>query len=207
MNMLEESRNDLTEIRLMMDRSSKFLSLSGLGGISAGIVALIGSAIAYYQIRSNETSAQPKNLTDLFFLDACVMLVLAIGLAMAFSIRMAKKKGLPVWNHTTKYLIGSLMVPLATGGIFSIILWYHGLVIFIAPSTLVFYGLALINSSKFTVNEIRYLAFGEIVLGLLAAMLLEQWLLLWAIGFGVLHIVYGIFLYMKYEHEKNRPTT
>jgi hypothetical protein len=112
---------------------------------------------------------------------------------------MARKKQLPVWDHTTKHLLGSLLIPLGTGGIFCFILWYHGLVLLIAPVTLIFYGLALLNSSKFTVPDIRYLALAEIVLGLLATLLLDDWLFIWAIGFGVLHIVYGIFLYVKYE--------
>jgi predicted lysophospholipase L1 biosynthesis ABC-type transport system permease subunit len=199
MNTIDESLKDLTEIRSMMERSSKFLSLSGLAGVSAGVVALTGAGAAYFTLNRNETLEQQRNLLDFFIYDAIAVLTFALGLAIFFSVRMAKKKNLPVWNHTAKYLLYSLLVPLASGGLFCLILWYHGLVILIAPSTLVFYGLALLNSSKFTVTEIRYLALAEIVLGLLATLLLDYWLAFWSIGFGLLHIAYGILIYVKYE--------
>ena len=41
---------DLQAIREIMERSSKFLSLSGLSGIFAGVCALIGAAIAWFII-------------------------------------------------------------------------------------------------------------------------------------------------------------
>lgn len=40
---------DLAEIRAIMQRSTKFFSLSGLAGVSAGVFALIGAAVVYYQ--------------------------------------------------------------------------------------------------------------------------------------------------------------
>ena len=47
---MKEEQNyiqDIAEMRSMMERSSKFLSLSGLAGIMAGIYALSGAYIAY----------------------------------------------------------------------------------------------------------------------------------------------------------------
>ena len=199
MNEIESRLKDISEIRSMMERSSKFLSLSGLAGVAAGTVALIGAALAYQQLRINDGLAEKNNLLTFFVVDAAVVLVLAIGLAIFFSTRMAKKKALPIWTTTTKHMLASLLMPLSTGGVFCFILWYHGLVLLIPPATLIFYGLALLNTSTYTTTEIRYLALAEIMLGLLATLLLESWLVLWAIGFGLLHIAYGIFMYRKFE--------
>ena len=199
MNPKDDPIKDLSEIRSMMERSSKFLSLSGLAGVSAGIVALVGAAAAGWHIRNNEGNSEQRNLLTFFVLDATIVLILALLLAIFFTTRMAKRKGLSVWGSTTKYLLMSLLIPLAAGGIFCMILWYHGLAILIAPSTLIFYGLALLNTTKYTLEEIRYLALFEIGLGLMASLLLDSWLIMWALGFGILHIVYGIFMYMKYE--------
>ena len=66
---------------------------------------------------------------------------------------------------------------------------------------LIFYGLALINSSKYTFFEIRYLGIAEIVLGLIASVFVSSGLILWAAGFGLLHIIYGIIMYYKYERK------
>ncbi|HTK83019.1 MAG TPA: hypothetical protein VL633_12060 [Bacteroidota bacterium] len=197
MNKVEESIKDLSEIRSMMERSSKFLSLSGLSGVSAGIVALLGSACAYWY-RDVYVSGD-KDFFQFLLLDAAAVFILAVGLAVLFSTRMAKKNNLPVWDHTAKHLTNSLLTPLITGGFFCVLLWYHGDVRLIVPAMLVFYGLALNNCSKLTVSEIQYLALGEIVLGLLAMVFPQSWLLLWALGFGALHIVYGALLYVKYE--------
>lgn len=199
MNEIDQRLKDLSDIRSMMERSSKFLSLSGLAGVSVGIIALMGAAAAYRRLSINKTLAEPENVLTFFILDAVAVLLLAVGFAIFFTTRMARKKGLPVWSNTTKYLLTSLVIPLATGGVFCLILWYHGLVLLIPAATLMFYGLALLNSSKHTLEEIRYLAAAEILLGLATALLLDHWLIFWSIGFGALHIVYGIFMYLKYE--------
>ncbi|HET7153671.1 MAG TPA: hypothetical protein VFJ29_07870 [Candidatus Kapabacteria bacterium] len=187
----------LAEIRSMMERSSKFLSLSGLAGISAGVAALLGAGAAYWRMQSGEA-----DLSTFLLLDAAAVLVLAIGLAVLFTRRMAKKKGIPAWSNTTKYILEGLLIPLSIGGIFCIILWQSGnpvLIGLIGGATLLFYGLALINTSKFTAPEVRNFGFVETALGLLAAAMPEYWLIIWALGFGVLHIVYGAVVYMKYE--------
>ena len=56
-----------------------------------------------------------------------------------------------------------------------------------------------VNASKYTLNDIRYLGLTEIFLGLVALVFLEYSLLFWAIGFGLVHIIYGIVMYYKYE--------
>jgi hypothetical protein len=92
-----------------------------------------------------------------------------------------------------------MVIPLAAGGIFCISLLWHGQIAFIAPATMVFYGLALVNASKYTLNDVRYLGVIEIVTGLIASAVIEYGLLFWAFGFGIVHIVYGITMYYKYE--------
>jgi hypothetical protein len=59
----------------------------------------------------------------------------------------------------------------------------------------------LINASKYTFNDIRYLGFCEIILGLGAAVYVGYGLYFWALGFGILHIIYGAMMYYKYERK------
>jgi len=68
----------------------------------------------------------------------------------------------------------------------------------VAPLTLIFYGLALVNASKYTLSEIRSFGIAEIVLGLIAMAFIGYGLLFWAIGFGLLHIIYGIIMHVRY---------
>ncbi len=207
--------DQLKEIRQIMEKSTKFISLSGISGVWVGFVALAGIAAvlfsfdSYFFTRYSEGGVytldkllnckELHKLIRFVLIDAVIMLVLAIGGATLFTMHKAKKKGLSVWDNTAKRFLVSLMVPLATGGIFTLILIYHGMFEMAGPATLIFYGLALFNAGRYTLNDIRFLGLFEILLGLLAALFLGYTAIFWAIGFGLLHIIYGLVMYFKYE--------
>lgn len=198
-----------------MERSTRFISLSGLTGVFAGAVALLGALAVYVYQREfffsryqNQGVFLPEELMSgseltnfivFSFVDAFVVLVLALSFGVFFTTRNARRKGLPFWDATVKRMLINLFIPLVAGGVFCLILLYHHLIYLIAPSTLIFYGLALINASKFTLNDVRYLGICEIILGLVAMVFIGYGLVFWAVGFGVLHIVYGLAMYIKYE--------
>ncbi|MGF7231820.1 hypothetical protein [Arachidicoccus sp.] len=204
--MKNKHQEDLSHIRAMMERSSRFISLSGLSGILAGITALVGVAIGLYifhlhgyAYNFSGRAVYSTKIVSQLVVTAIIILLLSIFGGIYFTIRKSKKEDLPIWTNTTKQLLINLFVPLIAGGIFCCALLYHQLFIFITPATLLFYGLALINASKYTYDEIYYLGIFEIILGLAAAFFLEKGLLFWAIGFGLLHILYGIKMYRKYN--------
>lgn len=202
---IKEHLKDIQAMRAMMERNSKFLSLSGLSGVSAGLCALAGAVAAWWFLgRSSAYPSAPivygkAELYSFFALDAGLVMLFAVGLAALFSRRMAKKKNLPLWTPTSKLLLINLFLPLATGGAFCLILLWHGSIGFIPSAMLLFYGMALLNASKFTLPEIRYLAITELVLGLACAVWVGHSLIFWALGFGIAHIVYGAVMYFKYE--------
>jgi hypothetical protein len=201
----QEHLNNLSEIRSLMERSSSFLSLSGLSGISAGIIGLITSIYVYTQLgilieHNRDYSTAGLNDTVFFFiLFAGIVLIVTFGAVIFFTARKAHKKGLPVWNGSAKRLVVNLFIPLITGGIFCLILAHHLLFDFIAPSMLLFFGLALLNASKYTFGEIKVLGISEIVLGLVSMYWTTLGLFFWAIGFGLFNIIYGVYMYIKYE--------
>jgi hypothetical protein len=198
---------DIAEMRSMMERSSKFLSLSGLAGIMAGIYALSGANIAYkifyfnpdQIVDGNIIPGRPSSgLLKVIFL-AIIILVLAIGTAIFLSYKKANKRGEKLWNPTAKRLLINMAVPLIAGGLLILILISKGLIGLIAPFTLLFYGLALYNASKFTYAEVRSLGLIEIGLGLISSYFMGYGLIFWALGFGVVHIIYGIYMHYRYE--------
>ena len=206
---MKQHLQDLTEIRSMMERSSRFISLSGLSGIFAGVFALVGAYVAYQRILQDNTGEYLNLLNNtpllrFIVVDGIVVLTFSLIFAFYFTARQARKKGLKLWDATSKRLLLNMAVPLIAGGFFCLILLQQAPDL-IDCATLVFYGLALVNASKYTFDDIRYLGYIEIVLGL-ACGLLNEWrigLLLWAIGFGIFHIVYGIVMYNKYEKKHN----
>lgn len=202
---------DIADIKQMMERSSKFLSLSGLSGVFAGIYALCACYIAYNLFQFNpkqlyysneEISIHNIDLRNTFIL-AVVVLILAIITAAVFSYKNAIKHSGSVWNLTTRRLIINLMIPLITGGIIMLMLIYHNLIGWLAPFSMIFYGLSILNASKYTFNDIRSLGMIQIILGITACIHIELGLIIWAIGFGLMHIIYGIYLHLKYERESN----
>ena len=215
----EDQLGHLSEIKNMMEKSSRFLSLSGLTGIFAGIYALVGAYLVYsdFNIISSDaasvtysefiktansgTDSVILKIQSLFTIGA-IVLVLSLVTGYIFTSRKAKKQNLNVWDSTTKRMVVSLSIPLIAGGIFCLILIKHEVVGLIAPATLIFYGLALLNASKYTFNDIKYLGVLEIVLGLVSAYYIGRGLLFWAVGFGILHIVYGTVMYYRYDQNK-----
>lgn len=205
----------IQDIRQMMKKSTRFLSLSGLSGVFAGLYALIGAYVASlflnkfarsYQediIRGNEigTNEMVYGLYLDFILIAAGVLVFSIITAYFFSNRKAKREGNRLFDHTAIRVLINLAIPLVAGGVFCMALLYHGAIVYIAPAMLLFYGLALINASKYTYDDIRYFGICEVVLGLINAFNLGNGLLYWAFGFGVLHIVYGATMWYKYERK------
>lgn len=202
-----EHLQTLTEIRSLMERSSRFLSLSGLSGVSAGVIALIGAGVVYLRLRTDwmrvlsyerlEPHDQP--IREFLLTVAIVVLVAALLSGSYFTIRKARRQGLSVWNTISRRLLWAMAVPLATGGIFCLALFYYNLIWLTFPVTLIFYGLALYNGSKYTLRDVESLGYCEIGLGLLSLFWPGYNLLAWAIGFGLLHIVYGLGMYFKYE--------
>ncbi|MBN2173620.1 MAG: hypothetical protein JW731_05790 [Bacteroidales bacterium] len=204
---------DLQEIKNLMERSSRFLSLSGLSGVSAGIIALIAAVIAYYllyfgQIKYDESfylirpmkeSGDELNLLPKLLILAIATFTLAFASAYYFSWRKSKKYNYSLWDHTTRRLLFQLFIPLVAGGIFSLILIDRNDGTLLASVTLIFYGLALVNAGKYTLSEVQYLGISEIMLGLLAGIFTHWGLVFWAFGFGILHIIYGLVMYYRYE--------
>ena len=204
----------LEEIKQMMDRGSRFVSLSGWSGVAAGICALIAAWLAgkkFNQYGINESDYLKPNYTndanflqfqrDLLML-ALITFAAAFFFAFLFTWLRSKKTGVPVWGFTARKVIINVAVPMVVGALFIwriTVLGAYGLV---APACLLFYGLALINGSKYTVSEVRYLGYMQIVLGIISLWTMSYGLYFWAAGFGVLHILYGIMMWNKYERNE-----
>jgi hypothetical protein len=206
----EELHDELASIRNIMERSSKFISLSGLSGILAGVYALIGASIVYKELypqlpKLNRSTiglfyGSDMSVNALYVLAvALIVFIVSIGTGVFLTIRKAKKNNQPVWGNTSRTLLLNMLVPLITGGVLILILLNRGYYNVVSPLCLIFYGLALINASNFTFKDVRYLGLLEIILGLISACIPNYGLQFWAIGFGVLHIIYGSIMYLKYD--------
>jgi len=197
---------DITEIKNMMDRSSRFISLSGLSGLLAGIYCLVGATLAYTTLYTDATTMGnygtvlvSQDKVQRLFLIAISVIVLSLVTGISFSMRKAKKSNESLWNSSSRRLVINFAIPLVTGGFFILFLIEKEILGLVAPLTLLFYGLACVNASKYTLGDVRYLGITLIILGLLSTWFLGYGLLFWALGFGVCHILYGGIMYFKYD--------
>lgn len=197
----------LQQIHTMMQRSSRFISLSGLSGVAAGFWALAGSYLAYVHIAEYYNDYRQQGYSGAAFQKlelnllgiAAAVLAAALLSALYFTWRRTKSTGASLWDRSSRLLTINTLIPIVAGGLFILAMLQYNEWRFVAPLSLVFYGLGLVNGSKYTVSDIRYLGFMEIALGLANTQAIGYGLWFWAVGFGVLHIIYGFGMWWKYE--------
>lgn len=216
MNEQQQTLEELQHIKTMMERSSRFISLSGLSGIAAGICALVGAWFANDTIVQNGGAAGYREVvTRTFaftslqdFMDhrlfriAVYTFFAALFSAILFTYLRSKKNKVPMWGYTSRRLLVNVSIPMIAGGIYLLKEMQFGNYGLIAPGCLIFYGLALVNAAKYTLSEIRYLGYCQIILGMVNCWFVGYGLYFWAVGFGVLHIIYGTVMWYKYERTK-----
>jgi hypothetical protein len=219
--MSEQSQHleTIQDIRQLMQKSSRFISLSGLSGVAAGVCALVAAWITQGKIAeyraANGLPAGPfgefdrdgsyffhpgyRQLEHQLILIAGITVVVAFTLAFLFTYLRSKKTGVPIWGFMARKVMINVCVPMVAGGLVLLRLLDFGAYGMIAPCCLIFYGLALINAGKYTFQEIRYMGYGQLVLGALNLWLNGYGLIFWAVGFGLLHILYGFLMWWKHE--------
>ncbi len=199
--------DDIHEIKNLMNRSTQFISLSGMSGVLAGIYALGGAYYASELLhRRREDGLVYVTLESTTFLEVVVVaaVVLTMSLLTAFILTRfkAKRCGEKIWNSTSKRLAINFLIPFVTGGIFATLLLRNGVYGLIAPVTLIFYGLSCVNASKYTFRDVRYLGLTMIIIGLISTEMPGYGLEFWALGFGICHIIYGGIMYFKYDRKQ-----
>lgn len=214
----QDHLDELSRIRGLMDRSTRFLSLSGLSGVIAGAAALVGAYAAHEHYQAISWSGRhpllgammsvmpsewlegaARDHVRFLVIDGLVVLAVALLGALWFTWRRSKRTGQSLWDASARRLMVNLFLPLVAGGLFALALLFNGALLMVPSATLVFYGLALLNASKYTLDEIRWLGLSEAALGVAAAFWPTAGLLFWALGFGVLHIFYGGLMYLRHE--------
>lgn len=198
----EDYLKDISEIKNLMNKSSRFISLSGLSGILAGVYALIGAAIAYWLVISYSGGTLYIFHGWVFWIAMFVLFMVALLSAVTgiiLTTSKAKKNNEKIWDNSSRRLLFNFLVPLAVGGIYCIIILSQGRYGQTGGLMLIFYGLALVNASKYSIGNIKYLGFIQIILGLIASYYPGFGFWLWVLGFGVMHIIYGTWMHFKYD--------
>jgi hypothetical protein len=198
----EQSLAAIQDIKRIMERSSRFISLSGWSGIAAGVCALGGAWVATHFIVQYKTGTiQASLLENMLVLVAGATFVAAFISSFIFTYIRSRREGIAVWGNSAQRLVFNTSVPLVAGAFVvyrMLVLGEYGL---IAPSCLIFYGLALVNGSRYTLGEVKYLGYFQVALGIINLWMPGNGLYFWTLGFGLLHIIYGVVMWWKYERQ------
>lgn len=206
----QEYLESLAVIRSMMEKSGRFFSLGGISGIIIGIIALGSAGVAQWFTVGHKAMFRAHRLYgdvtalelryDLFRDELALRLLglaictlgAAVLVSLFFSIRQARREGYSILSKPALNLAFNFCLPLSVGGFMCLYFLYRGDIAYIAPAMLLFYGLALFTASRYSVENLSYLALAEIALGLLCMFFPGRGLLFWALGFGISHIIYGV---------------
>ncbi|MHA7843806.1 MAG: hypothetical protein ACX93I_10830 [Winogradskyella sp.] len=198
----EDYLKDISEIKHLMNKSSRFISLSGLSGILAGIYALVGASVAFWLVNTYSDGVLFIFHGWVFWTCMAVLILIALLSALTgviLTVRKAKKNDEKIWDNSSRRLLLNFLIPLMVGGIYCLIILDQGRYGQTGGLMLIFYGLALVSASKYSLGDIRYLGYIQIVLGLIASYYPGYGFWLWVIGFGIMHIMYGTWMHFKYD--------
>jgi heme/copper-type cytochrome/quinol oxidase subunit 3 len=197
MSTQQQNLEALQDIRKMMDRSSRFISLSGWSGIVAGAFALAGAGFASQEL--SESTDDPALLQASLINIAALVFAGAFISAIVLTYFKSRKQGVAFWGPSAKRLVWNTLLPMIAGGLLIWRMIQQEQFELVPATSLIIYGLALINGSKFTLGEVRYLGYAELLVGIICLWNTPMNLFFWAFGFGILHIFYGIAMWYKYE--------
>lgn len=200
-----EAINTLNEIKDLMKKSSRFQTISGLSIIIIGIYASIVSLGAWLLLGDHEPyswlpswsldlSINTPTRTWVAILCALALVVVSFGTVCIMSYAKTKRQNHQFsFDQTVRRPLLHFFVPAVTGGLLCLAMLLQGHYGLTSSFMLVFYGLALINCSHYTTSSIALLGYGELLLGIIDCFLISHGILFWFLGFGLWHIVFGIF--------------
>ncbi|MDR2233250.1 MAG: hypothetical protein LBE56_09025 [Tannerella sp.] len=205
----KEVLSTLSDIRNMMEKSSRILSLSGMSAVVVGVFAGLAAVVAHVILGGGSLAAWlprfdycPVCKVQMLVLLAGFLILVCMATAYLFARRKAKRKNQRfAFDLTARRLLWNFFMPLAAGGVLCVSFLWQQQYDLLSAIMLIFYGLALINLSNYTYSNTRYLGYAQLLLGLADSFVPGHSLLFWTAGFGLFHIVYGIYFYLKFDRQ------
>jgi hypothetical protein len=183
---LREAREDLRVIRQVMERSTRYSTLSGLSGVLVGLVAVMGAFV---------TRALPHIYTHPLRLGAIwfIVLLLAVGIDFGRNKRRAALVGKRVVSPLGVHIIGAALPAFFAGAVFTAFCALHHLLPDIWGVWMLCYGLAICAVGLYSVRPVSYLGGAFVLAGALTLLLpITQPLDMMWITFGGFHVFYGL---------------
>jgi len=192
---------DISQIKNLMAESSKFLVFTtGLSGLFSGLFAIAGITYIYFlaEGKVNDIQELVTNYKSTIAIVLVVTLAFSTLITFLLTKRNAKSNGQNPWNPIAKKMVFNFYSVGILGGIYVLILFFQEKYEFIVELMLIFYGMALLNGSKYTFDQVKFLAYIQIALGLICSLYPTHDFWFWIVGFGFVNLIYGGIMYFGY---------
>jgi hypothetical protein len=186
-----------------MQQNINPFSLKRYSGI---LIGLYGLAVVYLIniLTSGEQSGiELVSQLPLLFLQigvtviALVFIVISLVTLWIRAKRTVRKNDQKLWSIFTRKIRWQTLISLLIILIIIIMISNIGYFSLTTPLSLFFYGLFLLNLSRFSSIGLRYLSLAEIILAITSYFIYDKEIIFLALGFGFLPILYGIATFIK----------
>lgn len=205
----KDALNTLQEIKDLMSRSSRFQTISGWSIVIIGIYASIVSLGAWLLLGDHQSYTWLPQFAQDFAINTpsrtlIALVIAAILVVVSFTtvcigsyLKTKRVNQTFAFDQTVRRCLINFFVPAVAGALFCVAMLVQGHYGLTSSIMLLFYGLALINCSHYTSSSIALLGYGQLLLGIVDCFVIHHAILFWFLGFGLLHIIYGLYLVIK----------
>lgn len=184
----DRAMDNLQFIRDTMEKAGAFTAVPGWGGALIGLTATGAAWIASRQVSFD-------NWMKTWFMEAA----LAIGIAAWSTHRKARLAGVPLLSGPGRRFALNFAPAMVVGGILTMVLFQAGMTALIPGTWLLLYGTGVVAAGAFSVPIVPALGMGLMLVGTVALFSPPGWRdALMVLGFGVLHIVFGLIIARRY---------
>lgn len=183
----ERAADDLRFIRETMERATSFTGVSGRGFVAAGVTAIVAARLASIQ-------TSPEAWLLVWMLE----LALATAVVLGLTARKARSQGDSLWSHTGRKLLFAFSPPMAAGALLTASLYLSGGFGLLPGVWLALYGAGVMTGGAYSVRAIPIMGAAFIALAAVAMLTAVPGDLALGLGFGGLHIVFGLIVWRRY---------
>ncbi|HUL34002.1 MAG TPA: hypothetical protein VL128_08975 [Candidatus Eisenbacteria bacterium] len=178
----------LRYIRETMESAAEFTAVPGWGGVAMGVTAMASAFVASRQ-------AFPSGWLTVWLAEAFV----AVAIAAPAAATKARRANSSIFRGPGRKFVLSFAPPIIVGGLLTLVLFKLGVTAVLPGVWLLLYGTAIVTGGAFSVRAVPIMGLCLMGLGGAALFAPAAWgNLFMAGGFGLVQILFGIWIAIKY---------
>jgi hypothetical protein len=179
--------DNLRFIRATMENATAFTGISGKGYALAGLTAIAAAWIAAQQ-------TLPLLWLAVWLLEA----TLACSVTLLLSADKARRQGKSLWSGSGRKLLFAFLPTMAVGAVVTLAFYLQGNTVLLPGLWLILYGAGVMTAGAHSIRPVPLMGFLFIMLGSAQLLVPATTNLTLALGFGGLHLAFGILIWRQH---------